>query len=108
MGKAGLQGYLTSAQDALLRGFWQVSMFGPILRPSFAWNLGSPGFPARIIRRKLPCLHFSWTIFEYDFCRRRRPKRGTEKYSIAQEFVVRRSDFGDSGESDRGRREGNE
>jgi len=24
MGKAGLQGYLTSAQDALLRGFWQV------------------------------------------------------------------------------------
>lgn len=24
MGKSGLQGYLTSAQDALLRGFWQV------------------------------------------------------------------------------------
>lgn len=24
MGTAGLQGYLTSAQDALLRGFWQV------------------------------------------------------------------------------------
>lgn len=24
MGKSGLQGYITSAQDALLRGFWQV------------------------------------------------------------------------------------
>lgn len=24
MGKSGLQGYLTSTQDALLRGFWQV------------------------------------------------------------------------------------
>lgn len=26
MGKSGLQGYLTSAQDALLRGFWQVRL----------------------------------------------------------------------------------
>lgn len=24
MGKSGLQGYLTSTQDTLLRGFWQV------------------------------------------------------------------------------------
>ena len=26
MGKSGLQGYLTSTQDTLLRGFWQVRL----------------------------------------------------------------------------------
>ncbi|CAN0189596.1 unnamed protein product, partial [Ectocarpus sp. 4 AP-2014] len=33
MGKSGLQGYLTSAQDALLRGFWQVVEVRPSDNP---------------------------------------------------------------------------
>lgn len=105
MGKAGLQGYLTSAQDALLRGFWQVGVFCLIPRPGFASNLGSPGFPVRIIRRDLFCLHLSSTIFGCDWYRRRTPKRGTEKYITGQKFPVIRSAFGDSGERDRGKRE---
>lgn len=35
MGKSGLQGYLTSAQDTLLRGFWQVCVGARALR---AWR----------------------------------------------------------------------
>ncbi|CAM9478652.1 unnamed protein product [Pylaiella littoralis] len=33
MGRSGLQGYLTSAQDALLRGFWQVVEIRPSDKP---------------------------------------------------------------------------
>lgn len=43
MGKSGLQGYLTSAQDALLRGFWQVRCCLREKRWAYAWGAQESG-----------------------------------------------------------------